>query len=106
MAWRHFAKNVLAPEHYAQWQRERQLLDALPDLDSVWMQNVLAFAEAFPTDARVPGLLRDAVYRTRRNWCAASAAGKLSKAAFDLLKSKYPKSEQARTTKYWFKPRT
>jgi hypothetical protein len=100
----HFAKNVLTPAHYAQWQRERKLLDALPDLDSMWMQNVLEFAQAFPTDARVPGLLRDAVYRTRRNWCAASSAGKLSKAAFDLLKRKYPQSEQARATKYWFKP--
>ena len=100
----HFAKNVLTPAHYAQWQRERKLLDALPDLDSMWMQNVLEFAQAFPTDARVPGLLRDAVYRTRRNWCAASSAGKLSKAAFDLLKRKYPQSEEARATKYWFKP--
>ena len=52
----------------------------------------------------MPGLLRDAVYRTRRNWCAASSAGKISNAAFDLLKSKYPKSEEARATKYWFKP--
>jgi len=102
----HFAKNVLTSEHYVQWQRERQVLDALPDLDSVWMQNVLAFAEAFPADARVPGLLRDAVYRTRMNWCAESAAGQLSHDAFDLLKSKYPKSKEARTTKYWFKPRT
>jgi len=102
----HFAKGMLTPAQYAQWQRERQVLDALPDLDSAWMQNVLAFAEAFPTDARVPGLLRDAVYRTRMNWCAESSAGKLSKAAFDLLKGKYPKSREALTTKYWFKPRT
>ena len=102
----HFAKNVLTPELYAQWRRERQWLDALPDLDSVWMQNVLAFAQAFPTDARVPGLLRDAVYRTRMNWCAESSAGKLSKEAFDLLKGRYPKSKEALTTKYWFKPRT
>lgn len=102
----HFAKSVLTPEHYAKWQSERQLLDALPDLDSVWMQNVLAFAEAFPTDVRVPGLLVDAVYRTRMNWCAEGSAGKLSKAAFDLLKGRYPKSKEALTTKYWFKPRT
>lgn len=102
----HFAKNVLTLERYVEWQRERKLLDALPDLDSVWMQNVLDFAEAFPMDARVPGLLCEAVYRTRMNWCAESSAGQLSHDAFDLLKSKYPKSKEARTTKYWFKLRT
>lgn len=101
-----FAKNMLSPEGYAEWQRERQVFEALPDLVSVWMQNVLAFADAFPEEARVPGLLRDAVYRTRMNWCAEPSAGQLSKQAFDLLKQKYPKSKEARTTKYWFKPRT
>ena len=56
--------------------------------------------------ARVPGLLSDAVIRTRMNWCAEDSAGKLSKAAFDLLKGRYPKSKEALTTKYWFKPKT
>lgn len=102
----HFAKNMLSGEDYAAWQRERQIFEALPDLDSVWMQNVLTFAQAFPEEARVPGLLRDAVYRTRMNWCAEPSAAELSKQAFDLLKRKYPKSKEARTTKYWFKPRT
>ena len=102
----HYAKNMLTSERYAEWQRERKLLDALPDLDSVWMENVLSFAKAFPEDERVPSLLRDAVYRTRMNWCADDSAGQLSHDAFDLLKSKYPKSKEARTTKYWFKPKT
>lgn len=101
-----FAKNMLSPEGYAEWQRERQVFEELPDLDSVWMENVLVFAKAFPGDPRVPGLLRDAVYRTRRNWCADPSAGQLSKEAFDLLKRKYPKSNEARGTKYWFNPRT
>lgn len=101
-----FAKNLLSPARFAAWQRERKALDALPDLDSAWMQNVLAFSEAFPKDERVPGLLRDAVYRTRLNWCADPSAGNLSKAAFELLKRRYPKSKEAVSTKYWFKPRT
>ncbi len=67
---------------------------------------MLAFAEAFATDARVPGLLRDAVHRTRMNWCAESSAGKLTKPAIDLLQGRYPKSKEALTTQYWFKPRT
>jgi len=101
-----FAKRLLAPGEYADWQRERAALEAFPDLDSAWMQNVLDFAASFPDDKRVPGLLRDAVYKTRLNWCAEPSAGNLSKQAFDLLKRKYPKSKEARTTKYWFKPRT
>jgi hypothetical protein len=101
-----YAKRLLAPNVYADWQRERTALEALPDLDSAWMQNVIDFATTFPDDARAPGLLRDAVYRTRMNWCADPSAGKLSKQAFDLLKCNYPKSKEARITKYWFKPRT
>lgn len=101
-----FARNILSAEHYAAWQQERQILNALPDLDSIWMQNVLDFARAVPDDARVPGLLREAVYRTRMNWCADASAGDLSRQAFELLKRSYPKSKEARTTKYWFKPRS
>lgn len=101
-----FAKRLLAPESYTDWQHERLALEALPDLDSAWMQNVIDFATTFPEDARSPSLLREAVYRTRMNWCAEPSAGELSKAAFDLLKRSYPKSKEARTTKYWFKPRT
>ena len=101
-----YAKRLLAPKAYADWQRERAALDALPDLDAAWMQNVIDFATTFPDDARAPGFLREAVYRTRMNWCAEPSAGNLSKQAFDLLKRKYPQSKEARTTKYWFKPRT
>jgi hypothetical protein len=97
---------LLAANVYADWQGERAALEALPDLDAAWIQNVIDFAMTLPDDARSPGLLREAVYRTRMNWCAEPSAGNLSKQAFDLLKRKYPKSKEARTTKYWFKPRT
>ena len=101
-----FAKLLLLPDMHTDWQHEHLALAALPDLDSAWMQNVIDFANTFPEDARAPILLRKAVYRTRMNWCAEPSAGKLSKAAFDLLKRNYPKSKEALTTKYWFKPRT
>lgn len=101
-----FAKRILSIKEYEAWRQERDAFDALPDLTSVWMQNVLDFAEHFPADARVPGLLRDAVYSTHLNWCADESAGQLSKKAFELLKRKYPKSEAARLTKYWFKPKS
>lgn len=101
-----FAKRLLSPAAFADWQRERKTLEALGDQDSAWMRNVLEFAAAFPDDDRVPDLLRQAVFLTRLNWCADPSAGNLSKKAFELLKRKYPKSKAARTTKYWFNPRT
>lgn len=102
----HFAQRLLTAEAHAAWQSESTTLAAYPDLDSAWMQNVLDFSAAFPDDKRVPGLLREAVYLTRMNWCAQPSAGKLSKQAFDLLKQRYPSSREAKTTKYWFKPRS
>ncbi len=101
-----FAQRLLTAEAHAAWQSESATLAAYPDLDSAWMQNVLDFAAAFPDDKRVPVLLREAVYLTRMNWCAQPSAGKLSKQAFDLLKQRYPGSREAKTTKYWFKPRS
>ncbi|CAN5327477.1 hypothetical protein BH11PSE11_BH11PSE11_29170 [soil metagenome] len=101
-----FAERILSTEQRAAWRAERKVLDALPDLTSAWMQNVLDFAKQFPADERVPSLLHEAVYATRLNWCADESAAELSKKAFTLLKTRYPTSEQARTSKYWFKPKS
>lgn len=101
-----FARQLLKPAEHEAWLVERKSYEAMPDLVSSAMQNALDFAARFPADARVPDLLRNAVYATRMNWCADVSAGGLSKKAFDLLKLKYPESKAARTTKYWFKPRT
>lgn len=99
-----FAAQVLPASDLAVWRTERAALDALPDLVTLRMQSLLEFAERFPEDARVPELLHQTVYATRMNYCADKSAGKLSKKAFELLKRKYPKSEEARKTKYWFAP--
>lgn len=101
-----FARQLLKPADHEAWLVERKGYEAMPDLVSSAMQNVLDFAARFPADARVPDLLRRSVYATRMNWCADVSAGALSKKAFDLLKRDYPDSKAARTTKYWFKPRT
>ena len=101
-----FSRQLLKPAEHEAWLGERKGYEAEPDLISASMQNVLDFAARFPADARVPDLLRKAVYATRMNWCADVSAGGLSKKAYDLLKLKYPESKAARTTKYWFKPRS
>lgn len=98
-----FAKNILSDADFKTWQKERAELDALPDLDVLRMRARLEFAKRFPLDNRVPELLREAIYIPRNNWCAAAEAGKLSEQAFILLKRKYPKSDAAQSTKYWFK---
>lgn len=100
------AQRLLTAEGHAAWQSERAALTALTDFDSAWMKNVIDFATAFPDDKRNPKLLREAVYLTRMNWCAAPSAAKLSKQAFELLKRRHPGSREAQTTKYWFKPRS
>lgn len=101
-----FARQLLKPAEHEAWLAERKRYEAMPDLVSASMQNALDFATRFPADARVPDLLRRTVYATRMNWCADVSAGALSKKAFDLLKRDYPDSKAARTTKYWFKPRS
>jgi hypothetical protein len=41
--------------------------------------------------------------RSTRYGCANDQTGAMSKQAYDLLHRKYPKSEWAQKTKYWFK---
>jgi hypothetical protein len=72
---------------------------AAPDYLST---QVLAWGKAHTTDPRVPGALALAVKSTRFG-CADLKSGELSKAAFDLLHSRYPKSSWPEQTKYWFK---
>jgi hypothetical protein len=55
-----------------------------------------------PNDPRAPEALHLAV-RSTRYGCTNEQTGALSKQAYDLLHRKYPKSEWAQKTKYWFK---
>jgi TolA-binding protein len=100
-----FAQKLLSASELAVWRKERAELDALPDMDVLRMRARLEFAERFPSDARVPGLLAEAIIVPRNNWCAGEEAGRLSKRAFELLKRRYPTSEAAKNAKYWFAPR-
>jgi hypothetical protein len=99
-----FAARLLSADEVRAWKTERAALEALPPRTNVVMQNALAFAARYPDDPRVPSLLRDTVYATRLDYCGDAAAGAMSKQALDLLKKKYPQSNEAKRTKYWFKP--
>jgi hypothetical protein len=81
-----------------EWQR---LLDMSPAPDYLATEAV-AWGKAHPSDPRVPEALALAV-KTTRFGCVDPKTGELSKAAFDLLHSRYPKSSWAAQTKYWFK---
>ncbi|MDX6612440.1 MAG: hypothetical protein QOD75_1626 [Blastocatellia bacterium] len=62
----------------------------------------IEWANREPADPRVPEALHLAVTATRRG-CTDKETGRWSKAAFDLLHRKYPRSPWTAKTKYWFK---
>jgi hypothetical protein len=62
----------------------------------------IKWANLKPDDPRPPEALHLAVRATRYG-CTNEQTGALSKQAYDLLHRKYPKSEWAQKTKYWFK---
>jgi hypothetical protein len=61
----------------------------------------LAFAQAHPQDPRVPEALY-LVVRATRYGCTDRETGDFSHRAFDLLHRRYPNSEWAKKTPYWF----
>src|SRR5579859_4587930 len=67
-----------------------------------WLaQQTVEWAKAHPADPRIPEALYLAVRATRYG-CRNKLTTKYSKSAFDLLHEKYPQSEWAKKTKYYF----
>jgi hypothetical protein len=66
-------------------------------------QQAVLWAQRVPQDPRVPEALHLAVAKATRYGCTDEGTGKASKAAFDVLKKNYPKTEWAKKTPYWFK---
>jgi hypothetical protein len=62
----------------------------------------IAWTEKNPADPRAPEALHLAV-RSTRYGCTDDQTGRWSKAAYDLLHSRYPNTTWAKNTKYWFK---
>ena len=93
--------SILSDAQKAAARAEQDVLQRKPAAPTLLAKSVLDFAKAHPTDARVPQALHLAVRATRYG-CADSENGKYSKAAFQFLHSRYPRSEWARKTPYWF----
>jgi hypothetical protein len=82
-------------------ERERGVLDAQPAAPNWLGKRALEWATSHADDPRVPEALH-LVVRARRYGCADSTSENYSKAAFALLHQRYPDSEWAKRTPYWF----
>jgi hypothetical protein len=96
------ALEFLSPGQASAAQQELQRLASLGPAPNYLSQQVTAWGQKAPSDPRVPEALHLAVKATRFG-CADADTGKFSKAAFDLLHERYPKSPWAQKTKYWYK---
>jgi hypothetical protein len=96
------ALEFLSPEQANAAQHDLQRLASLGPAPNYLSQQVTAWAQKAPSDPRIPEALHLAVKATRFG-CADADTGKFSKAAFDLLHERYPRSPWAQKTKYWYK---
>jgi|SRR5579859_3229439 len=90
---------LLTPEQRLRGESEWSRLTAMPAAPEYLARQTVAWVGSHPSDPRAPEALHLAV-RAVRYGCGAKAGA--SKAAFQLLHSRYPDSEWARKTKYWY----
>lgn len=83
-------------------ERENARLAAAGTAPDYLTRLAIEWADKSPEDPRVPEALHLAV-KTTRYGCTDEQTPALSKAAFQLLHKRYPKSEWAKKTPYWFK---
>ncbi len=99
-------KPMIAPEFLKASQtlaaRQYATLQALGPGPNYLCRIAIEWAQKNPTDPRAPEALHLAV-RSTRYGCTDKDTGRWSKAAFDLLHSRYPNTTWAQNTKYWFK---
>ncbi|HSR68681.1 MAG TPA: hypothetical protein VLU25_12150 [Acidobacteriota bacterium] len=81
--------------------REQRRLAELPAAPVQLAARAIRYAERFPDDPRSPEILHLAV-RSTRYGCHSADTGKASRAAFRLLHRRYPKSQWAEKTPYWY----
>jgi hypothetical protein len=93
-----FLSNYDRTEFLQEWKK----LAALPTAPNYFGKSVISWAEKHPEDERVPEALYLVVKSTRFG-CTDSESGGYSQRAFRLLRSRYPNSEWAKSTPYWFK---
>ena len=81
--------------------RQFAALQALGTAPNYLCRTAIDCAEKNPNDPRSPEALHLAV-RSTRYGCSDKETGRWSKAAFDLLHKRYPNTNWAKATKYWF----
>jgi len=100
------SKPVIPPEFLKGSQplaaKQSASLQALGTGPNYFCRIAIAWAEKNPADPRAPEALHLAV-RSTRYGCTNAETGRWSKAAYDLLHSRYPNTTWAKNTKYWFK---
>jgi hypothetical protein len=100
------AAPIAPPEFLMPFQalasRQAAALAALGTAPNYLCRIAIEWAEKNPIDARAPEALHLAV-RSTRYGCTDKDTGRWSKAAYDLLHSRYPNTTWAKNTKYWFK---
>ena len=92
----------LSPVETAAAATELVKLNALGVAPNYLSRTAVEWANRKPADPRAPEALHLAVTSTRRG-CTDDETGRWSKAAFDLLHRRYPRSPWTEKTKYWFK---
>ncbi len=91
----------LSASEKAEAQRQMQKLRTLESGPNYLSAQVIEWAKDAPGDRRVAEALHLSV-RTTRYGCVDGATSDFSKAAFQLLHRRYPNSEWAERTKYWY----
>jgi hypothetical protein len=96
------APAFLSPEQKSAAAKEYAALKALGSAPTFLSRFMVSYGKDNPSVPSLAEALHLAVRSTRYGW-ADDETGKYSKAAFELLHKKYPKSEWAQKTPYWFK---
>ena len=91
----------LTAEERAAGAKEWQAISSVEDAPSFMGRVALAWAQSHPNDPRVPEALH-LVVRAGQFGLGSRGMSDLSKKAFQILHQKYPKSEWAARTKYWY----
>jgi hypothetical protein len=85
-------------------RREWERLEAVGSGPEFFAASALAWADAAPSDPRVPRALHRAVASTR--WaCESDRVADLSRRAFRRLHARYSRTEWAQRTPYWYRGR-
>jgi hypothetical protein len=93
--------DFLSAAQAAEGKRERAQLLSLGTAPNYLSREAIAWAKSAPNNPRVPEALHISVMATRYG-CSDKGTGALSKAAWQLLHTRYKNTVWAKKTPYWF----